>query len=496
MMAQDCLSRSSAANYHGRWMVLCWSAMVRIMRGMVVGKRNLVVSRDHGVEWVGRELVITLPQEDVVVLNESAGIVVEAVCCGEDPVQALCSKYNVSVCQAESESNRLIGRLRMLGLFRDVRMHRRSTHGISRRLFVSGAAAFGVSLLSSEVALGEELADKLYNGSPLGEWKDSSKEVWIDSLGNEVAIPSNLTCVAPYGPYARAMLESIGAMRISSVTARGMHSSSDSSIQLQAAGFAESVGSVPAINQALVAEQKPSLILDIGDSIDRLSEDVALGIKSSAQQVPVVYVLAGAQEIPQAFRTLANLLDAPYANELADYAAQILATFAQGRERLLAETKKRIYYGQGVDGLSTRPAGTLFDDICVMVGLENIAASLSSADSSQVDPSWIEEQEPDLIVISSPSFTTDSETEKLIRSIWLKPPFRDVSYIVPCEPFSWLDRSPLTMQTLGALWLANLAYPDIYDYSMVNETVDYFDMFFHISINCDEAAGLINVGLT
>lgn len=468
-----------------------------IGKGAVMAKEKLKITQGCSTEWVGHELVITLPHEDIVVLNESAGVIAEAACCGEDPVKALCSKFEVPAHRAELESNRLIRRLQVLGIFQEPYACRQPETHVSRRLFVAGVAAFGVSLLSSGMALGEESAEtatKVYNGSPLGEWEGSSKEVWVDSLGSESSIPADLSSIAPYGPYARAMLESIGTVPIANVTARGMHASTDGSVQVQAAAIAGSVESASSINQALVAEEKPSLILDVGDSLDRLSDDAALGVESGEQQVPVVHMMAGIQEVPQAFRTLADLLDAPYANDLADYTAQILVTFAQGREQLSGGTMKRIYYGQGVDGLSTRFAGTLLDDICKMVGLENIASSFSLEESSQVDPSWVEDQKPDLIVVSSPGFSADNEARELIRSIWLEPPFSGVAHIVPCEPFSWLDGSPLTMQTLGALWLANLAYPDVYDYDMADVVVDYFDRFFHLAIGRDEAIDLLNVG--
>ncbi len=273
-----------------------------------------------------------------------------------------------------------------------------------------------------------------------------------------------------------------------------MHASADGATQVQAAAIADSVESPSSINQVLVTEEKPSLILDVGDSLGRLCDNAALGVESGEQQVPVVHMMAGIQEVPQAFRALADLLDVPYANELADYTAQILVTFAQGREQLSGETMKRIYYGQGIDGLSTRFAGTLLDDICAMVGVENIASPLSLEESSQVDPSWIEDQKPDLVIISSPGFNTDNEARELIRSIWLEHPFSGVAHVVPCEPFSWLDGSPLTMQTLGALWLANLAYPDIYNYDMADVVVDYFDRFFHFAVDREEAIDLLNMG--
>lgn len=462
-----------------------------------MAKEKLKMARGCGAEWVSHELVITLPHEDIVVLNESAGIIVEAACCGKDPVRALCSKYNVSAHRAELESNRLIRRLQTLGVFRASYACCKFDPHVSRRLFVVGMAAFGVSLLPSGTALGEESAEtamKVYSGSPLGEWGGSSEKVWVDSLGIESFIPAELSSVAPYGPYARAMLESIGTIPIANVTARGMHASADGATQVQAAAIADSVESPSSINQVLVTEEKPSLILDVGDSLGRLCDNAALGVESGEQQVPVVHMMAGIQEVPQAFRALADLLDVPYANELADYTAQILVTFAQGREQLSGETMKRIYYGQGIDGLSTRFAGTLLDDICAMVGVENIASPLSLEESSQVDPSWIEDQKPDLVIISSPGFNTDNEARELIRSIWLEHPFSGVAHVVPCEPFSWLDGSPLTMQTLGALWLANLAYPDIYNYDMADVVVDYFDRFFHFAVDREEAIDLLNMG--
>ena len=197
--------------------------------------------------------------------------------------------------------------------------------------------------------------------------------------------------------------------------------------------------------------------------------------------MPIVHMVVGTDDLPRAFQTLGTLLGREErADVLAQYVARTLLTFAQGRELIADENRKSAYFGQGPDGLNTRNADTLLSKVLDMVGLVNVMADLTDEQCFNVDAGLVDERDPGFVALSIRGCDEGTESRDLIRSIWYDDCLgRDRTVaLVPSEPFGWLDSSPLTMQTLGALWLAHEAYPDVYGYDMAEATAEYFELFF------------------
>lgn len=476
-------------------------------------------------EWVADEVAVTMPNGDIAVLNESAGVVLDAVREGgglADAADALSEKYGIDAERAKRDAKNA---LEWLASRRIVAADSDSAHGVdegsvavekplepsglrrhslgmqegntfSRRMFVAGMAALGASLLAPSLAFGEEsarLADKTYNGDALGSWAndEAGTRIWTDSLGRYVEVPSDISKAAPYGPYAQAMLESIDPSLVANVSARGLHASTQVP-QVRIASLSVDGESVASIDSLALSVESPDVIIDVGDAVDRLTQ--AIDDSGQSGDVPVVHISAAVEDLPQAYRTLGDFLGEESAYDLADYVAQMLVTFAQGREQITDDMRKKVYFGQGMDGLDTRAAGTLLDNVLTMIGADNAAHDLTEEQSFCLDAAMVEGWNPSFVALSIEDCVEGSESRELIRSIWKGTGLsygRDVR-LVPSDPFGWLDRSPLTMQTLGALWLANAVYPDVYDYDMVQVVQGYFNRFFHRDISASEAQALLD----
>lgn len=462
---------------------------------------NYWLSEGIGFDVVGNQVVLTLRDGDLLVLSESAGVILLAALYGNDPADVISGKYGFPYCESALIASRFIRRLQSLKVIEDAHQVLSSCNSVSRKTFLAGMCAFGFTLLSPESAFGEQsvsVAEKCYNGVALGEWKTSSADrIWFDSLGEEVLIPAEINRIAPYGPFARGLIESLGGYSVSNITARGMHASVFPESIAQASSLYASTGSYSAFSKVAIEAEKPDLILSVGTNYAWLDDGLENSLNDEYDDIPIVHLISGIADIPQAFRTIGELLNTDEAANLADCIAKYYVTFAQGVETLGTLDRKKVYFGQGADGLSTRLAGTAIDEVFELIGLENIAHSLSVEEANQVDPLWIIEQKPDLIIISSPGFASFEESSELIRGIWFSQPFSDLSTValVPEVPFSWLDGSPLTSATLGALWVANLAYPEIFNYSLPEVVVEYFEKFFHIDTDIYEIEELLHIAL-
>ncbi len=64
-------------------------------------------------------------------------------------------------------------------------------------------------------------------------------------------------------------------------------------------------------------------------------------------------------------------------------------------------------------------------------------------------------------------------------------------YEIPAEPYHWLTEPPSVNRILGIRWLGNLLYPKFYEYDMIQETKDFYELFWHYELQDTEAQELL-----
>jgi iron complex transport system substrate-binding protein len=474
-----------------------------------------IVDPDFEIGRIGVETVITTPNGDVLVLNETAGQLLHLVRQGasqDAAVAFLIENYEVAEEIALRDVTALLYGLLVKGVISEDRRyrktppspgHRDKTFGgtrLGRRGFVVGAAALGVSLLIPPLAFDGKtaaLADDLFHGRSAGDWDGDSAggfRTWTDSLGRRVEVPVDITCVAPFGAYAQAMLESVVPKSVVSISRRGLQASFVS--ETENSRLAESSRITAerqdkSIDPEMVATYSPDVIISIENSPDR--DKPLLGALRDDIDVPLVHIVASPDEIPQAFRTLGDFLGEDRAYEMADFVARILLTFAQGRELITQKNQKSVYFGTGTLGFDTMGRGSQFESILEMIGAKNIAHDLTGAECLNVPFGHLVSRSPSLVVLSMSDLDKEPELHRQICDAWLHPaifPKTDI-HLAPSEPVDWFNGSPLTSQTLGALWIAKLLYPEVYTYDLEQVVSEYFGLFFHRELSKHEASILM-----
>lgn len=474
----------------------------------IKGKRTIVTSKGRIMakyrlapecradRWLD-ETIITVPSGDYFVLNKAGSIILDSLLSDSpDPedkaASLLVDCFQISQEQACFDAVRLTYKLRASGVLRtNLPKQIQKPRIITRRSFAAGMAALGASLLAPSLALGEEsagVANIAYGTDGLDGWADKESRIWHDSTGRDVSIPETLSAIAPYGPYAQTILEAICPEKIVQVTVRGTNVSLLANEE-EIAYLAEDTESVADISNRALNDRTPSIIVDMGVSNAYVASDI--DSIQSTEEVPIVHFSGALDTLPQTLRLLGELLDNSYANELADYVASILVTLAQGREQVnQLGLSRSVYFGEGVDGLDTRPSGTLLSGVIESIGATNSAGALSANDCKAVDAAYVQQWAPDVVVLSINSFQEDTDSALLVRSIWCETSLSGNLKTIktPSYPYAWLGASPFVMQTLGALWLAHETYPEVYTYDMPEITSEFFRRVFDFDLPYEDAS--------
>ena len=155
-----------------------------------------------------------------------------------------------------------------------------------------------------------------------------------------------------------------------------------------------------------------------------------------------------------------------------------------------------VYYAEGGRGLNTDPSGSFHSQILDVVGALNVAQTgvVAGQGMSAVSMEQILLWDPDIILVWT-GMNTSLTTLQYIKSdnLWAKT--RAVKnnkvYQIPFQPFGWFDRPPGTNRIMGAIWTANLLYPEVYKFNMNKITREYFDIFYHHNLTDNELAEVL-----
>lgn len=201
-------------------------------------------------------------------------------------------------------------------------------------------------------------------------------------------------------------------------------------------------------------------------------------------------------DYPEAIRFMGDLLGRKErAAQLNAYAVQSLDQVKAAVAGIPADSMPRIYYAEGVDGLSTEPAGSWHTELIEFCGGINAHRGESFKNYSKGMEKVTLEQvmiyDPDIMLIKEKAFyekvSSDPRWER-IRAV------RDKRcYLIPHGPFNWFDRPPSFMRLLGAKWLASVLHPDRFHIDMVGETKAFYRLFLGVELNDHEARELLNL---
>jgi iron complex transport system substrate-binding protein len=156
------------------------------------------------------------------------------------------------------------------------------------------------------------------------------------------------------------------------------------------------------------------------------------------------------------------------------------------------ENRVRVYYAEGVNGLSTDASGSCHSQLIDVCGGINVAGtdSVFSSSSATVTKESILMWKPDVIISSSKDFIAQAYND----STWQRTPaIRDHRvYLIPTEPYNWFDRPPGVNRIVGIPWTAHVLYPDLFpEVWFAAKAKEFYSLFYHIDLSDEELAGIL-----
>lgn len=208
--------------------------------------------------------------------------------------------------------------------------------------------------------------------------------------------------------------------------------------------------------------------------------------------VPTLAVrLKSLNDYPAAYRLLGDRLGQAARGALlaADF-QKILDRLQQLRNAIPQAQRETVYYAEGVDGLMTDPADSPHTEVIRAAGGDNVFTGKATAlkGMERVSMGQVLAWNPDVILVQDPVF---------YRRVYGLPAWQGLKavknhrvYLVPRQPFNWMDRPPSFMQGLGALWLAHTLYPQQSKMDLNREIQDFFRTFLQVNVTQAQAQAM------
>lgn len=370
---------------------------------------------------------------------------------------------------------------------------------IAERIFAFAVAA--VMLLGMCACAKDNVQDSGSAGSLADAANDNITDTeaetytFTDSCGREVELPRDIQRVAPSGQIATMILAAAAPDKLACV-AKPLGDSQrgyldDALFDLPVTG--ELYGSKSNLNLEEFLALDVQLILDFGDYKNGMEED--LDALQQQTGIPVVFIAAGLDSMESAFRTLGPILDkGEHCNAIADLVGETLTMAAENRAKIGDGERVSVMFTTGEDGLGTNAKGSFHAQVLEKVGVDNaiVVEELSHAGGgNKINMEQLYIFDPDIIVMNPgapyDSMATDPAWAQ-VRAVQ-----EGNYYLIPAKPYNWLSDPPSMNMILGIWWLGNLAYPEIYDYDMVETAQRCYKVLWGYDLSEAEAKTLLGI---
>jgi iron complex transport system substrate-binding protein len=162
------------------------------------------------------------------------------------------------------------------------------------------------------------------------------------------------------------------------------------------------------------------------------------------------------------------------------------------------DKKKKVYYAEGPDGLKTDPDSSRHAQLISLCGGVNVA-NVNQGSSGGMAPVSLEQ-----VVSWNPEVIVAGDS-KFYKSVLTDPNWKDIKavqdkqvYLIPNQPFGWIDRPPGVNRIIGIPWLAKVLYPDKFsDIDLKSLVKEFYSKYYHYDLTDTEVNTIISSsGLT
>ncbi len=310
---------------------------------------------------------------------------------------------------------------------------------------------------------------------------------FTDDLGRTVTLPAELKRVAPSGYPSQILLFTLAPEKMVGWAGRPK-AGQLKYVKEEYANlpeFGSFFGKRGNLNSEALIASNAQLVVDFGEEKTGIREDL-----DKLQQkigIPIIFIKGDLETMSTAYTKLGALLDCEdRAKALADFCDETMRYAATKRD--LVETPRRIYLGDGNDGLEAVSAISVHGRVIQMIGAQNIARieKTQGNGGNTINGEQLINWDPEIILINRANAYQEAAQNAIFKSLD-KP-----MHLVPNAFFNWMGRPPSINQLMGVYWLGNLVYPDIYDSDVRAKAKQFYELFFDYQISDQELDELLN----
>jgi len=250
-------------------------------------------------------------------------------------------------------------------------------------------------------------------------------------------------------------------------------------------------GESQAANLEVLLKTKPDVLIVWTGKDTQVNEKMQKTMDTL--NVPYVYVAVDTMaDYPEAIRFLGRLLKREKrAEELANYCAKTLADVNAAVSKVASDKKPKVYYAEGVDGLSTECNDSIHVELLRLAGDVDIhrCHTASHMGMEKISLEQVILYNPDVIVAQERLFY-----DKVLKD----PAWQQVKavkdgkvFLIPRAPFNWFDRPPSFMRFLGLKWLTYHLYPKQYPIDMRKEARSFYSQFLGVDVGDQDLGEII-----
>lgn len=218
--------------------------------------------------------------------------------------------------------------------------------------------------------------------------------------------------------------------------------------------------------------------------------------------IPVLMIDQNLARIDAMIAFVADVLGEPKRGvELATYAKKTMADNAAFVAKIPQSERRRIYYAEGADGLSTDPPGSFHTEVFDVAGAINVARVPELSQQGIIGLSAVSFEQvalwkPDLIFVSDNSLADSGNSFYKRMSadpLWssLEAVKNGKTYRIPTEPWDWFDRPPSINRLIGVMWAESVLYPGKIGFDIVAEVKKFYALFYGVTLSDADVASIL-----
>lgn len=321
----------------------------------------------------------------------------------------------------------------------------------------------------------------------------ASAAVFTDSLGREIELPDTIDGIAPSGNLAQLVLYSVAPEKITGWSSRLSGSAREYFTQdvVNLPVFGTFYGKKANLNKEALMAAAPDVVIDMGEikgskeamiaDLDKLQDDIL---------IPVIFIEAYLENTPEVYRTVGKLLgEEEKCEKLAVFAEEAINMAAEARTKI--EDPVTVYYSSSADGLQAIPEGNFHGEVIEKIGAENAVKATLGASAAEISLEELYMSDPDVILLTE----QDAYDEVTTNPLWspLSAVINNRVYLIPSEPYPFIDNPPATNRIIGIYWLGNLLYPELYPINIIEEMKEFYSLYYNHELTDEDAARILGL---